>query len=370
MEAATDLKKTPLYDAHVAHKGRMIPFTGYLLPVQYTGIVDEHVAVRTAAGLFDVSHMGELTVEGPDALAAVDRLVTNDVRGLQDGQCRYTQCLNAQGTTLDDLIVYRVSAQRVLIVCNASNRAKIVGHFVREVTGAKVTDISDDTALIALQGPRAFEILAAAGVDARVAELPAFHFTDATIFNVPATFSRTGYTGEDGVEIFLPPGDALRVWNGLIGLGGDYGLKPAGLGARNTLRLECKMALYGNDIDETTHPLESGLGWTVRLDKGDFIGRDALLAAKSAGLTRKLVGFEVTERAIARDHWDVLDASGAKVGYVTSGSPSPTTGKNIGLAYVPIALGELGTELTLRDPERGRTAKALVVKTPFYKRAK
>jgi aminomethyltransferase len=365
-----ELKKTPLYDAHVALKGRMIPFTGYSLPVQYTGIVDEHTAVRTAAGLFDVSHMGELTIEGAAAIAQVDRLVTNDVRGLQDGQCRYTQCLNAQGTTLDDLIVYRVSAHRVLVVCNASNREKIVGHFTREVTGATVRDISDDTALIALQGPKAMTILAEAGVDARVAELPAFHFTDATIFNVPGTFSRTGYTGEDGVEIFLPPADALRVWNGLMGLGAAHGLKPAGLGARNTLRLECKMALYGNDIDETTNPLESALGWTVRLDKGDFIGRDALLAVKSAGLTRKLVGFEVTERAIARDHWDVVNDAGEKVGYVTSGSPSPTLGKNIGLAYVPVAMSELGTEITVRDPERGRTAKAVIVKTPFYKRAK
>ena len=366
----TELKKTPLYDAHVALKGRMIPFTGYSLPVQYSGIVDEHNAVRTAAGLFDVSHMGELTIEGPAALAAVDRLVTNDVMGLVDGQCRYTQCLNARGTSLDDLIVYRISAQRVLVVCNASNRAKIVGHFTREITTAKVTDISDDTALIALQGPKAMAILAAAGVDARVAELPAFHFADATIFNVTCTFSRTGYTGEDGVEIFIPPAEAMRVWNGLMSLGADFGLKPAGLGARNTLRLECKMALYGNDIDETTNPLEATLGWSVRLDKGDFIGRDALLAVKAAGLTRKLVGFEVTERAIARDHWDVLDASGNKVGYVTSGSPSPTTGKNIGLAYVPIALSEIGTEITVRDPERGRTAKAVVVKTPFYKRAK
>lgn len=368
--STTELKKTPLYDAHVALKGRMIPFTGYSLPVQYTGIVDEHVAVRTAAGLFDVSHMGELTIEGARALAQVDRLVTNDVLGLQDGQCRYTQCLNDRGTSLDDLIVYRVSATRVLVVCNASNREKIVGHFTREVSGATVRDISDDTALLALQGPRAMAILADAGVDARVAELPPFHFTDATIFNVPGTFSRTGYTGEDGVEIFLPPADALRVWNGLLGLGAAHGLKPAGLGARNTLRLECKMALYGNDIDESTNPLEATLGWSVKLDKGDFIGRDALLAVKSAGLTRKLVGFEVTDRAIARDHWDVVDAAGEKVGTVTSGSPSPTLGKNIGLAYVPLALSEVGSALTLRDPERGRTAQAVVVKTPFYKRAK
>jgi aminomethyltransferase len=364
------LKHTPLHDEHIRLKGRMVPFTGYSLPVQYTGIVDEHHTVRKAVGLFDVSHMGELVVSGAASLAAVDRLVTNDLRGLQDGQSRYTVCCNERGTVLDDLIVYRVSATQVLIVCNASNREKIVGHFTRSITDAEVKDISDDTALIAVQGPRAMELLTAAGVDPRVVEMPAFHFTDAAVFNVPCTVSRTGYTGEDGVEIFCPPGEAARIWAGLLQFGEAYGAKPAGLGARNTLRLECRMALYGNDIDETTNPLEAGLGWTVKLEKGDFVGRDALVAAKAKGLTRRLVGFEITDKAIARDHWDVLDATGEKVGYVTSGSPSPTLGKNIGLAYVPEALSPVGSALTVRDPERGRTASAVVVKTPFYKRAR
>ena len=369
MDTST-LKQTPLYDEHIRLKGRMVPFTGYSLPVQYTGIVDEHHAVRKAVGLFDVSHMGELVVRGAAALAAVDRLVTNDLRGLQDGQSRYTVCCNEGGTVLDDLIIYRVSATQVLIVCNASNREKIVGHFTRSITDAEVNDISDDTALIAVQGPRAMELLVAAGVDPRVTEMPAFHFADASVLNVPCTVSRTGYTGEDGVEIFCPPAEAARIWSGLLRFGEAYGAKPAGLGARNTLRLECKMALYGNDIDETTNPLEAGLGWTVKLEKGDFVGRDALAAVKAKGLTRRLVGFEVTDKAIARDHWAVLDASGEKVGYVTSGSPSPTLGKNIGLAYVPDALSPLGSALTVRDPERGRTASAVVVKTPFYKRAR
>ncbi len=365
------LKKTPLYEEHLALKARMVPFTGYAMPVQYTGLVDEHHTVRKAVGLFDVSHMGELIIEGPQALAEVDRLVTNEMKNLLDGQSRYTVCCNEQGTALDDLIIYRVSSTQVLVVCNASNREKIVGHFVRSIGDrATVRDVSDETALIAVQGPRAMELLQLAGVDPRVLELPAFHFTDAPVFNIPCTFSRTGYTGEDGVEIFCPPADAARIWRGLLQLGEGIGAKAAGLGARNTLRLECKMALYGNDIDESTNPLEAGLAWTVKLDKGDFVGRDALLAVKAKGLARKLVGFEVTDRAIARDHWDVLDANGEKVGYVTSASPAPTLGRNIGLAYVPEALSAPGATLTVRDPERGRTAAAVVVKTPFYKRAK
>ncbi len=366
----TQLKHTPLHEEHLALKARMVPFTGYAMPVQYTGIVDEHHAVRRAVGLFDVSHMGELLVEGVHAVRAVDRLVTNDIVALSDGQARYTQCLNDKGTTLDDLIVYRVSHDKVLVVCNASNRDKIVGHFQHAITDSSVKDISDETALIAVQGPRAMELVTAAGADPRVHELPGFSFMDAHVANVACTVSRTGYTGEDGVEIFCPPAEAPRVWRALMTLGAHYGVTPAGLGARNTLRLECRMALYGNDIDETTHPFEAGLGWTVKMDKGDFVGREALLELQSRGLTRKLVGFEVTDRAIARDHWEVIDSGSQKIGYVTSGSPGPTVGKNIGLAYVPVGLSSIGSVLTLRDPERPRTASAVVVKTPFYKRAR
>ena len=367
---ATDLKHTPLYEEHLRSKGRMIPFTGYSMPVQYTGLVDEHHTVRRAAGLFDVSHMGELTVRGPGALAAVDGLVTNDLRGLLDGQARYTVCCNDGGTILDDLIIYRVAADDVLVVCNASNRAKIVGHFAARLGATHaVTDISDDTALIALQGPKAMEILRGAIGDGRIEELPAFHFADARVFNVECTVSRTGYTGEDGVEIFCPPGEAARIWRGLLGLGEPLGAKPAGLGARNTLRLECRMALYVNDIDETTNPLEAGLGWVVKFEKNDFVGKAALSTIKANGLTRKLVGFEMSDKSIARDHWQVVNDSNEQVGYVTSGSPSPTTGKNLGLAYVPAELSALGTALRLRDPERGRTGAAVVAKTPFYKRA-
>lgn len=367
----SSLKKTPIYDEHLRAKARMVPFTGYSMPVQYTGLVDEHHTVRKSAGLFDVSHMGELVVSGPGATLAVDRLVTNDVQGLMDGQARYTVCCNEGGTILDDLIIYRVAADNVLVVCNASNREKIVGHFKQQLSAThEVRDISDDTALIALQGPRAMEILRSGVADGRAEELPAFHFADMPVFNVDCTVSRTGYTGEDGVEIFCPPGEAARIWRSLMAAGESAGLRPAGLGARNTLRLECRMALYGNDIDDTTNPLEAGLGWVVRFDKADFIGRTALLAVKEAGLARKLVGFEMTDKAIARDHWWVINDADEQVGMVTSGSPSPTLGKNLGLAYVPAGSAAVGSALRLRDPERGRIGNAVVVKTPFYKRTR
>jgi aminomethyltransferase len=365
------LKRTPLYEEHKAAGGRIVPFAGWEMPVQYTGIVDEHNAVRNAVGLFDVSHMGELTVEGPRALAAVGALVTNDVENLTDGQAKYTVCCNPQGTILDDLIVYRVSPVKVLVVCNASNREKIVGHFQRSIADrATVRDISDETALIAVQGPKAMELLSLAGAAVPVLETPAFHFTDGRLCDVPCTLARTGYTGEDGMEVFCPPGEAARIWCTLLEMGRDLGAKPAGLGARDTLRLECKMALYGNDIDETTNPIEASLAWTVKLEKGEFVGRDALRAVTEKGVSRKLVGFEMTDRAIARHGYHVVDDAGHQVGVVTSGSPSPTLGKNIGLAYVPAAASAVGTALKIKDPQRGRVSAAVVVKTPFYRRKK
>jgi len=367
----TPLLQTPLHAEHLALKARMVPFTGYSLPVQYTGIVDEHNAVRTAVGLFDVSHMGEFVVEAPDAVALVDGLITHEIASLTDGQARYTLCCNEGGFPLDDLIVYRVNAGRVMVICNAANRTKIVQHFTTSLADkATVTDISDDTALIAVQGPKALKLLQEAGCDPKVTALPAFHFAEARILNVPVTVSRTGYTGEDGAELMCAPAQAPELWRGLLAMGAAYGARPCGLGARNTLRLECKMALYGNDIDETTPPLAAGLGWAIKLDKGPFVGRDAIAATRAAGLTEKLVGFEVTDRAIARDGWDVVDATGTKIGRVTSASPSPTLGKNIGLAYVPVGMGAVGTALRLRDPARGREADAVVVATPFYKRAR
>lgn len=363
------LRRTPLHDRHVRAGARMVPFTGWEMPVQYTGIVDEHQAVRTAAGLFDVCHMGELEMRGEHAAAVVDYLVTNDASKLADGQAMYTCACNEEGTILDDLIVYRAAQDRWLIVCNASNRDKMVAVFQRAaVDHCEFADRSDETALIALQGPKAFDVLDKAGSDAaKLRDLSSFRFRDAVVANVQCTVARTGYTGEDGVEIFCAWDDAPALWDQLTELGKPLGLKPAGLGARDTLRLEARLSLYGNDIDETTNPLEAGLGWVVKLDKPMFVGKDALAKIKAAPLPRKLVGFEVAGRGIARHGYPLRDTDGNEVGICTSGSPAPTVGKNIGLGYLPTAMTAVGTKFLVDC--RGKNVEAVVVKTPFYKRA-
>jgi aminomethyltransferase len=347
----------------------MVPFAGWEMPVQYKGVSEEHRAVRTAAGLFDVSHMGELVLTGQYAGQVVDYLITNDAGKLVDGQALYTCACNPEGTILDDLIVYRVGAERWLIVCNASNREKMAAHFRKAAENhCEFEDASDRTALVALQGPKALEIAALAGGDGpALASLGSFRFRDAVVANVRCTVARTGYTGEDGVEIFCAPADAPQLWRVLVELGRPLGLEPAGLGARDTLRLEAKLSLYGNDIDETTNPIEAGLAWVVKLDKGDFVGREAIARVKAAGPARKLVGFEMRGRGIARHGYPLVDREGAKIGICTSGSPGPTVGKNIGLGYVPAAMSAVGTELFVDC--RGRSIEAVVVKTPFYKRA-
>lgn len=363
-------RKTSLYDRHLAAKGRLVPFAGWELPIQYSGIVDEHQAVRTAAGIFDVSHMGELELRGEHAAAVIDYLITNDLSRLVDGQAMYTCVCNEAGGVLDDLIVYRIAADRWLLVCNASNHAKMAAYF-REAAEdhCELVDRTDETALVALQGPKAFEILAKAGGDAaELHTLKSFHFRDATIGGVRAMVARTGYTGEDGVEIYCPWDDAPALWDQLMELGAPLGLKPAGLGARDTLRLEARLPLYGNDIDETTNPFEAGLGWVVKLDKpAAFVGKEALAAIKAAPLPRRLVGFEVTGRGIARSGYPLRDLEGNEVGVCTSGSPGPTVGKNIGLGYLPSAMAEVGAQFLVDC--RGRNLEATVVKTPFYKRA-
>jgi aminomethyltransferase len=369
MTEAAAPRKTSLYDRHVAAKGRMVPFAGWEMPIQYTGIVDEHQAVRTAAGLFDVSHMGELELKGEHAAAVVDYLVTNDASKLVDGQAMYTACCNEKGTILDDLIVYRAAQDRWLIVCNASNHAKMSAHFKKAAENhCEFADHSDETALIALQGPKAFDILDKAGADAaKLRDLKNFHFRDAIIGNVRCTAARTGYTGEDGVEIFCAWNDAPALWDQLMELGAPFGIKAAGLGARDTLRLEARLSLYGNDIDETTNPLEAGLGWVVKLDKATFVGKEALAAIKAAPLPRKLIGFEVEGRGIARHGYPLRDLDGKEVGICTSGSPGPTVGKTIGLGYLPTAMAQIGTKFLVDC--RGKNVEAVVVKTPFYKRA-
>ena len=365
----TNLRATPLHPAHLAHGGRMVPFTGWDMPVQYAGIVAEHNAVRTAAGLFDVCHMGELQMSGEYAGNVVDYLVTNDCTRLQDGQALYTVACNEEGGILDDLIIYRAAKDRYLIVCNASNLEKMAAVFERAAKDhCDFKNLSDETALIALQGPKAFEVLARAGKDgAELATLKSFGFRDAVVANVRCTVARTGYTGEDGVEIFCAWDDAPALWSQLAELGADIGLVPAGLGARDTLRLEARLSLYGNELSEETNPLEAGLGWVVKFEKEMFVGKEALLAIKERGLTRKLVAFEVTGRGIARGGYPLCDAAGVAVGMCTSGSPSPTTGKNIGLGYLPADLSAVGT--TFQVDCRGRMAEAVVVKAPFYKRA-
>ena len=353
----------------------MVPFAGFEMPIQYTGIVDEHQAVRTAVGLFDVSHMGELHMSGEHAASVVDYLVTNDASKLADGQAMYTCACNEQGTILDDLIVYRAAKDQWLIVCNASNHDKMAAHFKKAAENhCEFKDQTDATALLALQGPKAFDLLDSLGGDAaKLRELKSFHFRDADIAGVHCTVARTGYTGEDGVEIFCPWDDAPKLWDAFTARGptsawGEgLSAKPIGLGARDTLRLEARLSLYGNDIDETTNPIEAGLGWVTKLDKAMFVGKEALAAVKAAPLTRKLVGFETTGRGIARAGYPLKDATGNVVGKCTSGSPGPTVGKNIGLGYLPTELTAVGTKFLVDC--RGKDIEAVVVKTPFYKRA-
>ncbi len=362
----TDLLKTPLYDDHVRLDGRLVPFAGFSLPIQYAGIKKEHEAVRQRAGLFDVSHMGELVLRGPDACAGVDGLITNDLKRIAAGRALYTCCCQESGTILDDLIVYKRAENDILVVCNASNRDKIARHFSKHAEGrCSFEDESDRFALIALQGPKAFDVLRSA--DAQVAQevddLKSFRFSACELAGQQATIARTGYTGEDGVEIFCGNDGALPIWSALL----DAGAEPCGLGCRDTLRLEARLSLYGNEIDETTNPLEAGLGWTVKFDGADFVGKSALLAVKEQGLTRRLVGFEMTGRGVARPGYPLL-RDGVPVGTCTSGGPSPTLGRNIGLGYLPVEIAEVGSEFLVDC--RGREVSAKVVKTPFYKRAR
>ncbi|MDR7418466.1 MAG: glycine cleavage system aminomethyltransferase GcvT [Armatimonadota bacterium] len=361
------LRRTSLYDAHVAAGGRVVPFAGWELPVQYTGISEEHQAVRTRAGLFDVSHMGEVRVEGPEALEAVQRLLTNDAARLAVGQGLYSPMCLPSGGIIDDVTVFRVAEHAYLLVVNAATRAKDVA-WIREQAGtAIVRDLSDETALLALQGPRAGAILDGAGGGVATT-LPFFHLADGvSVGGVRCTVSRTGYTGEDGFEIACAWDRAPAVWAALMEAGKAHGLVPAGLGARDTLRLEAGMMLYGNDIDETTTPLEAPLGWTVKLNKAAFIGREALMRQKAEGVTRRLVGLEAAERAIPRPHYGIA-VDGQRVGVVTSGTFSPTLRRPIGMGYVPVALAAPGTAVQL--DVRGRPAPATVVRLPFYRRPK
>jgi aminomethyltransferase len=347
----------------------MVEFGGWDMPVEYAGLISEHLAVRQAAGLFDVSHMGQLEVAGTGALAFLQRTLSNDAAKLADGQCQYTALVMPNGAPVDDLVLSRFSPERFLIVANASNVAKDFAWLqAQRPQGCTLTDRSDEFALLALQGPHAQAILQRlAEVD--LAAVRFYHFAEGTVNGVPAIVSRTGYTGEDGFEVFLPPAAAEPVWRALLQAGSADGLVPAGLGARDTLRLEARMCLYGNDIDETTTLVEAGLGWIVSVDlaKGEYPGREVLAQQKKNGPPRKLIGFEVQGRGIAR-HGHPVYLDGQQSGAVTSGTYGPYVKKNIGLCYLPAAHATPGTELEI--DVRGRRLPARVVPTPFYKRAR
>jgi len=362
------LKRTPLYEAHVSIGARMVEFAGWEMPVQYSGHVQEHMAVREAAGLFDVSHMGEIEIRGSDALALVQRVTTNDASKLQDNQVQYSTITADDGGVLDDLLVYRINAEYYLLIVNAGTTDSDFEWIQSHADGLKleVHNTSPAFALLALQGPRAERILQQL-TDHMLDLIPYYWSQRVLVDSLDCRVSRTGYTGEDGFEILCHAPDARHLWNRLLVTCFDQGLIPCGLAARNTLRLEAGYRLYGHDMDETTTPLEAGLGWVVKLAKGDFIGRSALVRQKEEGLKRKLVGFEVLDRAPARDGYPVVIGD-KQVGAVTSGSPAPFLKKNIGFAYLPIEHTSVGTEFFVVI--RGRNVPARVVETPFYKRSR
>jgi aminomethyltransferase len=371
MEQATEapLKKTPLNARHRASGARMVPFGGWDMPVEYAGggVVQEHMAVRTRAGIFDVSHMGEIEIAGKDALAAVQRISSNDASRLQVGQAQYSGLLTPQGTFVDDLLVYRLGPAHFLLVVNAGNIAKDyawIAEHIKAAGDAVAVDASSRYALIAVQGPEALNIVQPlTGVD--LAGIKYYWFAHGEVAGVRATVSRTGYTGEDGFEIFVPPQSAERVWLALLDAGKPYGIVPCGLGARDTLRLEAGMRLHGNDIDETTSAVEADLNWIVGWKKDDFIGAAALREQKAGGLTRKIVGFEMLDRGIARHGYDAY-VGDTKAGSVTSGTQTPYLKKAIGMAYLPIEHTGVDTEFDVDI--RGRRTRARVVPMPFYKR--
>jgi aminomethyltransferase len=341
----------------------MIGFGGWEMPVQYAGIVEEHRAVRAAAGCFDVSHMGEFEFHGPDALHALQRLTTNDVAALEVGQVQYALLCQEDGGIVDDLTLYRLAADRFMMTVNAANIdtdwAWVTGHLAGR---ADARNVSAQTGLIAVQGPRA-EALTGRLADQDLTRLGYYRFTRATVAGVPALVSRTGYTGEDGFELYLDAAGTEAVWEALLLEGQAEGAVPVGLGARDTLRLEMRYALYGNDIDRTTNPIEAGLAWVVKLGKGDFLGRAAIERVKAEGPRRRLVGFEMVDRAVARHGYRLL-RNGAEVGHVTSGSYGPSVDRYIGMGYVTASLGAVGTEIEVEV--RGRAQRARVVKTPFH----
>jgi len=363
-------RRTALYDEHVAAGGRMVEFAGFELPVQYSSLGEEHEAVRRRAGVFDVSHMGEIVVGGPGALEFVQLVSCNDHSKLAIGRAQYTGLMYPEGTFVDDVLVHHTAEDEFLLVVNAANREKDLTYLegvARGRAGVEVVDRSEDWAQLAVQGPLAQEILQALTPQS-LTEIKYYRFVRGEVAGESGIIARTGYTGEDGFEVYVGPQAAPAVWRAILEAGRPAGLRPAGLGARDTLRFEAGMCLYGNDIDATTTPLEAGLGWIVKLDKGDFIGRDVLESQAEAGVERRLCGLEMVERGIARHGYPVRLAAGdaEPAGVVTSGTQAPTLGKALAMAYLPVDAAVVGREVFVEV--RSRSVRARVVELPFYSR--
>src|SRR3989454_8218150 len=366
---AAPLKRTPLYEQHRAMGARLVEFGGWEMPVQYSSILEEHEAVRTRAGLFDVSHMGEFKVEGAGALPFLQYLVPNDVSRLSIGQALYTQLCLPDSNTIDDLIIYHLADEHYMLVVNAGNIEKDFAWVEKQSKNFKdvnVVNQSDTTALLALQGPAAQTILQPL-TDVDLSSIKYYHFAPGQVDGINCIISRTGYTGEDGFELYCAPIDVGKLWNDLLAAGKPHGLLPAGLGARDTLRLESGYCLYDHELDEQTNPLEASLGWTVKLNKDEFIGRDALLKVKEQGPKRKLIGIEMIERGVCRGGYTLYEDD-QQIGALTSGAPSPTLNKNIGMGYIEASHAVVGK--TIYVDIRGKRTAALIVALPFYKRQK
>lgn len=358
-------QRTALYDKHVSLGAKMVPFAGFEMPVQYSGVTEEHFAVREKAGIFDVSHMGQFFIEGAGAKDLLQYVGTNDVTALEDGKAQYTCLPNGNGGIVDDLIVYKMADEKYFVVVNASNIDKDWNHIQKynEKFGAKMTNASDEMSLLAIQGPKATEILQKL-TDVNLSEIPYYNFTVGSVAGVPEVIiSNTGYTGSGGFEIYFKNESAEKLWDEISAAGEAEGLVPCGLAARDTLRLEKGFCLYGNDINDTTSPLEAGLGWITKLDKGDFVDSDFLKKQKEEGITRKLVGFEMQEKAIPRHDYPVVDAEGNVIGKVTSGTMSPMKKIGVGLAYVAKPHFKVGSDIFIQI--RNKNIPAKVVKVPF-----
>jgi aminomethyltransferase len=365
--ARAALKRTALNGLHKSLGAKMVEFGGWEMPVEYSGIIQEHLAVRRAAGLFDVSHMGEIEISGPRALSLLQHITSNDASRLKDFQAQYSALMHPKGSAVDDCVVHRLTQEQYLICVNAANTEKDFDWMVEHNSaGAEVRNVSSEYSQLALQGPRAAEIVSKVS-SVNIPGLKYYWFCHTRLCGVEGLLARTGYTGEDGFEFYFAPGDSERVWSTLIEAGKAEGLVPAGLGARNTLRLEAGYPLYGHELDEETTLLEANLGWITKLDKGEFLGRDALLQQRARGTRKKLVGFEMTGQGIARDGYELYAAS-ENAGRVTSGSYAPFLKKNIGMAYTSSPLASVGSEVEIEI--RGRRARARIVPLPFYKKPK